>query len=57
MIKGKKEKIAKLKANIKKMEREWKKDLKKEYGGGMDSAFNMKLTSLRIALRLLDHTR
>lgn len=47
--------INKIKANIKKIERAWKADLKKEHGGGLDSKQNEKLIKLRIGLEILEN--
>ena len=47
--------IDKIKANIRKLERMWKKDLKKEHGGGLDSKQNEKLMKLRISLEILEN--
>ena len=49
--------ITKIKANIKKLERAWKADLKKEYGGGLNSGDNAKLIKLRIGLEMLKNAK
>lgn len=49
--------INKIKANIKKIERAWKADLKREYGGGLDSKQNEKLIKLRIGLEILKNAK
>jgi len=49
--------IDKIKANIKKIERAWKADLKEEYGGGLDSGQNAKLIKLRINLEKLKNAK
>lgn len=49
--------IDKIKANIRKIERAWKADLKKEYGGGLDSKQNEKLIKLRIGLEMLKNAK
>lgn len=46
--------IKTVKKNIAELEKQWKVDLKKEHGGGLDSGLNQKLVALRIALRLLE---
>lgn len=49
--------ITKIKANIKKLERAWKADLKKEYGGGLTDKQNEKLIKLRIGLEMLKNAK
>ena len=49
--------IEKVKANIKKIEKAWKADLKKKYGGGLDTKQNEKLMKLRIGLRILENAK
>jgi len=49
--------IAKIKANIKKLEKAWTEDLKKEYGGGLNSGDNVKLIKLRIGLEMLKNAK
>ncbi len=49
--------IAKIKANIKKIEKAWKEDIKKEYGGGLDSKQNQKLIKLRLNLKVLENAK
>jgi len=49
--------IDKIKANIRKIERAWKADLKKEYGGGLDSKQNEKWMKLKISLEILENAK
>ncbi len=49
--------IEKIKINIKKIERAWKKDMKKEHGGGLDSKQNERLMKLRINLVVLENAK
>jgi len=49
--------IDKIKANIKKIERAWKADMKKEYGGGLDSKQNEKWMKLKISLEMLESAK
>lgn len=49
--------IEKIKTNIKKLERAWKADLKKNYGGGLNSGDNVKLIKLRIGLERLKNAK
>ena len=47
--------IEQIKANIVKIEKEWKEDIKKEHGGGLDSGINATLIKLKIALSKLEN--
>ena len=49
--------IEKIKANIKRLEKAWTADLKKEYGGGLDSKKNAKLMKLRISLEIIENAK
>jgi len=49
--------IDKIKANIKKIERAWKADMKKEHGGGLDSKQNEKWMKLKINLEMLESAK
>ena len=44
-----------LKRNIAKMEAQWKEDIEREHGGGMNGTFNMKLLNLRNTLSDLEN--
>ncbi len=45
--------VKKLKSNIEKIERKWKKQMKDPNSGGLDSGINRKLIQLRIALGMI----
>lgn len=47
--------VDEIKANIKKIERAWKADMKKEHGGGLDSKQNEKWMKLKVALEVLEN--
>lgn len=47
---GREEATNKIKSNIKKIEKEWNKQIKIPHGGGLDSVTNRKYAQLKLAL-------